>query len=262
MSLDRSRRFTFDQTAEAYDEVRPRYPEGLIEDVLALSGIPSGGRILEVGCGPGNATLPFARRGYPMLCIELGPQLAALAVRNCRPFPGVQVLNTSFEEWALEEEAFDLVISAEAFHWIPPEIAYPKAARALKPGGSIALWWIVDQVPDTELFAEIDRVYRERAPGFENPTTSVTAEWMVARLVEDLETSRCFGSPTVRQHAWSVKYTARQYIKLLGTISAYGELSPEVRAELFDGIQEAIERFGGQVMRPCLGLLFHAEVSK
>jgi SAM-dependent methyltransferase len=262
VSIDRSRRTTFNEEAEAYDEVRPRYPDELVEDVLALSGLPSGGRILEVGCGPGNATLPFARRGYRMLCIELGQWLAALAARNCRPYPGVQVLNASFEEWELDEGAFDLVISAEAFHWIPPQIAYPKAARALKPGGSIALWWIVDHVPDTALFAEIERLYGQWAPRVENPTTSITAEWVVERIVGNLEASGCFGPPTVHQYAWSERYTAEQYVKLLSTFSAHRELSPEARTGLYAAVRRAVERFGGQVIRPCLGVLFHAEVRK
>jgi SAM-dependent methyltransferase len=98
----------------------------LVEDVLALSDIPRDGRILEIGCGPGNATLPYAARGYHVTAIELGPQLAARAVQNLARFPRVRVVNASFEEWPLEENAFDLAISAEAMHWIPPEVGYPK----------------------------------------------------------------------------------------------------------------------------------------
>jgi ubiquinone/menaquinone biosynthesis C-methylase UbiE len=56
-------RSTFDRTALLYDKVRPGYPEELFEDVVSLSGVPAGGRVLEVGCGTGQATLPLARRG-------------------------------------------------------------------------------------------------------------------------------------------------------------------------------------------------------
>jgi hypothetical protein len=174
----------------------------------------------------------------------------------------VQVLNASFEAWALEENGFDLVISAEAFHWIPPEIAYPRAAQALKPGGSMALWWIVDQVPDTALYAEIGRLYRERAPEIENPFTTMAPEWLVERIVENLAVSGCFGAPAVQQYAWPERYTAGQYVKLLSTISAHQALTLEAQSWLFDGIQEAVERFGGQVVRPCLGVMFHAKVEK
>ncbi|MCP4423480.1 MAG: SAM-dependent methyltransferase, partial [Chloroflexi bacterium] len=83
-TIDRSQRVLFDEAAELYDEVRPSYPEALVEDVVALSGIGKNGRILEVGPGPGTATLPFAQRGYRMLAIELGEHLAALAAENCR----------------------------------------------------------------------------------------------------------------------------------------------------------------------------------
>jgi len=99
MPIDRTRRITFEEVAELYDNVRPIYPEELVEDALALSGIPAGGRILEIGCGPGNATIQFAKRGYKIVGIELGERLAALAVRNCRAYPGVEIRNTAFEDW-------------------------------------------------------------------------------------------------------------------------------------------------------------------
>jgi SAM-dependent methyltransferase len=137
MTFDRSARTTFDGVAETYDRARPGYSEQLFEDVIALSGMPQEGRILEVGCGSGQATLPFARRGYAMLCVELGADLAALARENCRPYPQVEILHTSFEDWPLERDAFDLLISAQAWHWIPPQIGYAKAAAALKDTGSL-----------------------------------------------------------------------------------------------------------------------------
>ena len=71
----------------------------LIEDVISISGIPQGGRILEVGCGTGQATIPFAKRGYSMLCLDIGEALAARARENCRQYPNVQIQNVSFEEW-------------------------------------------------------------------------------------------------------------------------------------------------------------------
>ena len=80
MTEERRRvRATYDEVALLYDQARPGYPEALFDDVVSLSGIPPGGRILEIGCGTGQATVPLAQRGYPILCIELGENLAALA---------------------------------------------------------------------------------------------------------------------------------------------------------------------------------------
>ena len=82
-------RFTFDEIGDLYDRYRPGYPEDLFEDLLALSGISAGDRILEIGCGTGQATEPLARRGYAMSCLEPGPRLAAIARKNLAAFSGV-----------------------------------------------------------------------------------------------------------------------------------------------------------------------------
>jgi SAM-dependent methyltransferase len=262
VTIDRTARITFDRVAELYDEVRPGYPEELVEDVLALSGIPPDGRILEVGCGPGTATVAFARRGYRMDCIELGPRLAALAVENCRAYPNVRVHNSPFEDWPLEAGAYDLVFSAEAFHWIPPEVAYPRAARALKDSGSLALFWILYQDPESELFQAIDQVYRQQAPQLDNPNKAITPEWLTKQIVGNFGASGCFGQVTVRQYPWSQTYSGEQYIKLLCTMSAHRGLDEETWRRLLAGILDVIEQYGGRLTRPFLAFLFHARMRK
>src|SRR5690348_2105073 len=91
-------RQTFDQYAQLYDEARPGYPETLFDDIVSLSGIPAQGRILEIGCGTGKATVPMARRGYHILAIELGANLAAVARRNLELYPQARVYTGSFED--------------------------------------------------------------------------------------------------------------------------------------------------------------------
>lgn len=262
MSIDRRLRSTFDEVAELYDQFRPGYPEELFEEIAALSGIPAGGRILEVGCGPGTATVAFARQGYRVLCLELGPRLAALAAHNCRACPQVEVRNLSFEEWEVEEGAFDLVFSAEAFHWIPPEIAYPKAARALKASGALALCWILYLDHDSELCRAIDEVYRERAPQIENPSRALTPGWLIGQIGGNLERSGSYGEVTVRQYAASRVYRPEEYVGLLRTFSAHRELDGPTQQGLFEGIGEAIERFGGRMVRPYQVLLFVAPLKR
>ena len=119
MTEERHRlRATFDQVALLYDEARPGYPEALFDDVVSLSEMSSGGRILEIGCGTGQATVPFARRGYRILCIGLGENLASVARSKLAPYPQVEMRTGAFEDWPEERSAFDLAVSAEAFHWL------------------------------------------------------------------------------------------------------------------------------------------------
>src|SRR5690349_224758 len=97
-----SLRTVFDQVADDYDAVRPGYPPALIEDIINLAALPSAAKILEIGCGTGQATLPFAQRGYHITCLEIGPALAGRATQHLRPYPNVHVQVTAFEAWPAE----------------------------------------------------------------------------------------------------------------------------------------------------------------
>ncbi len=126
-------RQAFDQVAESYDRARPDYPEHLFDDLIALTGIRPGDRLLEVGCATGKATRPLARRGFRITCIELGPELAAVARRNLAGYP-VEVVQGRFEEWR-PGEPVSLVFAATAWHWIDPAVRYARAWHVLRPGG-------------------------------------------------------------------------------------------------------------------------------
>jgi len=85
------RREEFDRSARYYDEIRPGYPEELIEDIITLSEIPENGRIIEIGCGSGQATLPFAQRGYEMLCLDIGKNLLNTARNKLSKYKKVKL---------------------------------------------------------------------------------------------------------------------------------------------------------------------------
>lgn len=247
MNPDRDLRTSFDEVAQLYDEARPGYPEQLVEDVLTLSEIPLGGSILEVGCGPGQATLPFARRGYSMLSLELGKNLAALAARNCRQYPNVRVQHTAFEDWEVQRKSFDLFISAQAFQWIPPEIGYPKAAESLKNSGSIALFWNDISVENAELSRALLEWRRRVAPQTFEGGRSEPSTTTAMKAVDEMKASGVLGEVTIRRYPWSEKYPTERYIKLISTFSPIRGLDEETRHKLCSGAQEVIERFGGMV---------------
>ncbi|HZA32960.1 MAG TPA: SAM-dependent methyltransferase, partial [Propionibacteriaceae bacterium] len=73
---------TFEQAAQLYQGARPEYPENLFNRLMEVTGLRSGDHVLEVGAGPGKATLPLARRGLCITAIEPGPALAAEARNN------------------------------------------------------------------------------------------------------------------------------------------------------------------------------------
>src|SRR5215213_732865 len=92
-------RSTFDQAAELYDRVRPRYPPALFDDLADLTGIGPGSRVLEIGPGTGQATIPLAERGCQVVPGEPGAYLGAVARRNRARSPAVEVITAAFEAW-------------------------------------------------------------------------------------------------------------------------------------------------------------------
>jgi SAM-dependent methyltransferase len=258
MSIDRSRRITFEEAADLYNESRPGYPEQLVEDVISHSKIPEGGRILEIGCGPGNATILFASRGFEILAIELGPKLSALARKNCRAFPKVSILNMAFEYWSVEEEKFDLAISADAFHWIVPEIGYPKVAQALKPSGVLAFFWNTPSEIESEVAEALTRVYEKRAPHAENPHGSFIKDWIIKTVNEVIVRSSCFSEVTVSEYPITEIQSTDHYIKNLWTYSSHSPLDRHKREYLYDGIRIVLDQFGGRITTTRKVILFMA----
>jgi SAM-dependent methyltransferase len=129
-------RRTFDSAADQYQDARPEYPQQLFETLVRVAGLGPGDRLLEVGCATGKATLPLARRGFRISCVEIGPQLAAVARNNLVDFADVSVIEGAFETWKPPTgERFDLVFAATAWHWLDPAVRYEQAWRLLRPGG-------------------------------------------------------------------------------------------------------------------------------
>ena len=249
---------SFNRVADLYDAHRPDYPEALVESVIALAGLRPGSRILEIGSGTGKATAPFARRGFSILCIEPGHNLAAVAARKFADYPAVAFEAVPFEDWPERQGEFDLVMAAQAFHWVPKEIGYAKAARALKLGGHLALFWNRDPDLQGQIFSDLEQVYRERAPElFDTPTACEERENQ--RTLDDITASGCFGPVRMKKFPWSVRYDARQYLGLLNTYSDHLALPEATRASLFEGVAEVIERHGGTIERPYVAVLYVAE---
>jgi len=197
-----------------------------------------------------------------MLCLELGEDLAALAAENCRSYPGVEIQNIAFEDWLLQSRGFDLVISAQAFHWIPSEIVYAKAAASLKDTGSIALFWNHYPKLNTAFRRALNEVYKSKASRLAGSVKTMPPEELVKRTVEAINESGFFGEVVVKRYPWSEQYTADQYIKLLNTYSDDLNLAEDTRHNLFAGVREVIERFGGEVNRPYLAVLYFAKIKR
>ena len=195
----------------------------------------------------------MAQRGFEMLCIEPGPRLAELTRENLEALPGIEVHCQTFEDWPCEAAAFGLVISAQAFHWLSPEIRFAKCAEALHSGGSLAILGnsvSVDRSPHGDaggpLSDRLDAAYAQWAPSLLGPlpTGWYAEEGPIPELFAD---SGLFEPVAVRRYPWSRRYSTDEYLGLLGTHSDHRLLPAEQREGLYEAIGDALEASGGGI---------------
>jgi SAM-dependent methyltransferase len=238
-----SLRTSFNDVADLYDEVRSGYQIEVINEIVAFADLPVTGRILEIGCGTGQITVPFALRGYPILALEPGAALAALAVRKCQPYENVKILRMSFEEWPVQFDSFDLVLSAQAFHWIEPYSGCEKAAKALHHGGSIALVWINDLSQGTSIYKSTRAIYDKFLPAQRSNDSARTT------IHEILHCSKAFENVLEIRFPGEKTYPGSEYLKLMNTFSDHQRLPEPSKALFFQAIAEVINREGGTVTK-------------
>ncbi len=257
MSENNFLRELFNSAAQDYDAIRPGYPDALIEDVVTLSGIPEHGQALEIGCGTGQATLPLARRGYRILCLDIGRDLLTIAQEKLRDYADVRFQNVSFEEWPARVGAFDLVYSATAFHWVPREIGYSKAALALKPAGALAVFTNMHPYPLAGFFIDVQPIYDQIIPERHNPADDPSTEAEISEMADYMRSTGLFSEVLVRTYPWSHTYTTLEYLRLLNTYSGHLRLEEGRRRSLYQAIANLIERrYAGKVERPYLSVLY------
>jgi ubiquinone/menaquinone biosynthesis C-methylase UbiE len=231
-------RATFDAIAKLYDRARPGYPPALLDDLARLAGVGPGCRVLEIGPGTGQLTVPLAARGCTVVAVELGAEMAAVAQRNLRRFPAVEVVNADFETWPLPDEQFDLVIGATAMHWIDPEVLAAKASAALHPGGKLATVETHHIEGGTlAYFIEVQDCYLRFDPAtdayFQMPTAAdIPADDVAGR------------------YEWDQTYSTAEYLDLVRTYSSTLGLPPSEATGLLTCIGSLIDRrYGGQITK-------------
>jgi SAM-dependent methyltransferase len=266
-------RTTFEQVPELYDRARPSYPPQIFDDLAALAQLPVQARLVEIGCGTGQATLPLAERGYAITCVELGERLAATAQRKLATFPGVSVINANFETWQPERLGFDAVVAFSAFHWLAPDLRYTKTADLLRKQGKLGFVSTAHVLPSAgdPFFIEVQADYEAVIPQTTKAGAFYSPPWRLPHpdaladhsdevVTAEIETSGRFHNLSARRYLWDVIYTADDYIAVLNTYSHHRALDDEVRERLLERIHRRIEaRPQRTVRKTYLAMLYVAE---
>lgn len=233
---DRKRAESFGADPEQYDRARPSYPASLVDALVA----DNPASVLDVGCGTGIAGRLLAERGCDVLGVEPDSRMAALARTH-----GLDVEVATFEAWDPEERRFDLLMSAQAWHWVEPAMAAAKAASVLAESGRIGVFWNRGYPPD-ELKPELKRAYSRHAPGLERYSVLLgNSEDRFGAAADLLLATERFDDVELRRFGNAVQYTTEQWLDHLPTHSDHRALEAEACSRLLDAVAEVIDRAGG-----------------
>lgn len=239
---NRAHRIDFDSDAANYDKTRPRYCPELFEAVICEAGLTAQSKLLEIGPGTGQATEPFLAQNCSITAVELGEHLAEYLRLKYEDRENLTVWQGDFLQFP-EEEQFDLIYSATAFHWIPREEGFTKVKRLLKPGGTLALFWnhpVIGGGTDSSDNQTVQPVYRKFGQGSDAKPFDGSS---CAAYEESLREA---GFVSVRSQlftSWRI-LTGDQYVQLMRSYSGHGRMQEEVRLQFEQEMAEAIQNAG------------------
>ncbi len=237
---------SFGSDAERYDRTRPRYPDAMVDRIVAACPGPG---VLDVGCGTGIEARQFQAAGCEVLGVEPDARMADFARRG-----GVEVEVATFEAWDPAGRMFDAVVAGTAWHWVDPVAGAAKAARVLRPGGRLAAFWHVFQLPPglVEAFAA---VYRRVVPDspfvFQGAGNALEGyQALFARAADGIREVGGFGDPEQWRFDWECFYTRDAWLDQLPTSGALTRLPQDRLAEVLEGAGAAVDAMGGGFTMP------------
>ena len=130
----------FRGAAEYYTRFRPPYAREAIDHVIAAFSLGRGDRVLDLGCGPGTLTIPFARVAGDVLAMDPDPGMIAEGRRQAT---AAGLMNIEWREAGSRELGqvagpFKLVLMGQSFHWMDRDQVLRDLYGLVEDGGGLA----------------------------------------------------------------------------------------------------------------------------
>jgi ubiquinone/menaquinone biosynthesis C-methylase UbiE len=151
---------TWDLVSSAYSvEIVPTF-EVFAREALRLAAPPSGGRVVDVACGPGTLTMLAAQAGYAVDALDFSPQMIEILRGRIGQLPITAQVGDG-QSLPFEGAQFDAGFSMFGLMFFPDRAkGFAELRRVLKPGAKavVSSWPPMDQLP---VFAAMMGAVRE-----------------------------------------------------------------------------------------------------
>lgn len=232
----------FGADPERYDRARPRYPQALVDQIVAAS---PGREILDVGIGTGIAAQAFRAAGCTVLGVDPDERMAEHARRK-----GFEVEIARFEKWEPAGRSFDAVIAGQTWHWLDPAAGAIKAALVLRPGGRVAALWNATALPPRlgDALAEaFRRVMPAASPARETAGGPTGYQAFYARAADGLREAAAFSESEQWRVDWERSYARDEWLDAMATGGGFNRLERPQLEALLRNASSIIDAMGGSV---------------
>ncbi|MEV4758390.1 class I SAM-dependent methyltransferase [Micromonospora sp. NPDC049559] len=244
----------FAGAAGYYARYRAAYPDDVFAGIAARLGLDGTQRALDLGCGPGTATLPLA--GYVAEVVAVDPEPAMLA-EGRRSAGQAGVGNITFVEGdssglaRLGLGAFDLALMAASFHWMDRPATLRTLDGMIRPAGAVvvvtgSVSGTAPDVPDRPTWADAVVAVRERWIPFRrrwrgDARSDRRTYGQVRREHRDLLGASAFGRVEAFEVRWERRHDVESLVGLQMTMpdstpgalaERAGDFRDDLRAEL------------------------------
>jgi SAM-dependent methyltransferase len=131
----------FQSTAAYYLRYRVPYPDKLIARIAERSRLKTGDGVLDLGCGPGQLGIAFARLGAKVTAMDPEPEMLA-AARDGAGEVGVAITVRQGSSYDLGADIgpLHLAVMGRSFHWMDRPATLSALDRLIEPGGAVVLF--------------------------------------------------------------------------------------------------------------------------
>jgi SAM-dependent methyltransferase len=132
----------FSSAVAYYAQYRPGYPQDMVDALAARVGLDGTQRVLDIGCGTGQLTIPLARHARAVVAID---PVADMLVRGRQAAQAARAGNITWLEGdssqvaALAAPGADLAVFAASFHWIDRAAVLAALDSVLAPAGAVVV---------------------------------------------------------------------------------------------------------------------------
>lgn len=241
---DEDNRELYSDVAELYHRHRPDYPQQLIDHAIESANLQPNSELLEIGCGPGTATLAFASRDLRIHCVEPSTGMIQVAKRVCGLFDWVTFEHATFAESSRRAEPYDAVLAASSFHWANDSNSITRVYESLSSDGALILLWNLPPEPDVAVRQRVAEVTGRASPFFFGEYSVVEHHQHIQeQVLNRIEATNLFESPDLSAETSTRRCTPEEYLGFVATLSPFIRLPKDERQRFFSMARKALDEF-------------------